>query len=104
MTGPVKLPDIIQPERFVAKQLKSFTNNFNALATYSKILNNHSLTALLGYEFINMNGKLLASRQDYILDNFEVLNAARLKAMPTAARQHIPDWFHISARELCIHG
>ncbi len=55
---------------------KAFTNNFNALATYSKILNNHSFTALLGYEFIKYEwANFGASRQDYILDNFEVLNA-----------------------------
>ncbi len=55
---------------------KAFTNNFNALATYSKILNDHSFTALLGYEFIKYDwANFGASRQDYILDNFEVLNA-----------------------------
>jgi len=55
---------------------KAFTSNFNALATYSKVLNDHSITALLGYEFIKYNwANFGASRQDYILDNFEVLNA-----------------------------
>ncbi|HQM69911.1 MAG TPA: TonB-dependent receptor [Bacteroidales bacterium] len=55
---------------------KSFTNNFNALATYSKIISDHSFTALLGYEFIKYDwANFGASRQDYILDQFEVLNA-----------------------------
>lgn len=55
---------------------KAFTNNFNALATYNKILNDHSFTTLLGYEFIKYEwANFAASRQDYILDNFEVLNA-----------------------------
>jgi len=55
---------------------RAFTNNFNALATYIKTFNNHSLTALLGYEFIMYEwANFAASRQDYILDNFEVLNA-----------------------------
>ncbi len=55
---------------------KAFTNNFNVLATYTKILNDHNITALLGYEFIKYEwANFGASRQDYILDNFEVLNA-----------------------------
>jgi TonB-linked SusC/RagA family outer membrane protein len=55
---------------------QSFTNNFNALATYYKTFNNHYFAVLLGYELIkNLDGTLNASRQDFILQNYEVLNA-----------------------------
>jgi len=55
---------------------KAFTNNFNALATYTKTINDHGFNALLGYEFIQYEWfNFGASRQDFILDNFEVLNA-----------------------------
>lgn len=55
---------------------KAFTNNFNALATYNKTFNDHSFIALLGYEFIKYEyATFAASRQDFILGNFEVLNA-----------------------------
>jgi TonB-linked SusC/RagA family outer membrane protein len=55
---------------------RSFTNNFNALATYNKTFNNHILSVLLGYEFIKYEYATFgASRQDFILDNYEVLDA-----------------------------
>jgi len=55
---------------------QSFTHNFNALATYNKTFNNHYFAALLGYEFIKYEYVTFgASRQDFILQDFEVLNA-----------------------------
>jgi TonB-linked SusC/RagA family outer membrane protein len=55
---------------------KAFTSNFNALATYTKTFSDNSFTALLGYEFIKYEwANFGASRQDFILDKFEVLNA-----------------------------
>lgn len=55
---------------------KTFASNFNALATYTRSFNDHNVTALLGYEFIKYDwANFNASRQDYILDKFEVLNA-----------------------------
>jgi TonB-linked SusC/RagA family outer membrane protein len=53
----------------------SFINNFNALATYSKTLNNHSFSILAGYEFIKIRYRsFAASRQDFTLQEYEALN------------------------------
>ena len=53
----------------------SFINNFNALVTYARTFSNHSLSALAGYEFIKRNYRYFdASRQDYTLQDYEVLN------------------------------
>ncbi|MCE5346909.1 MAG: SusC/RagA family TonB-linked outer membrane protein [Bacteroidales bacterium] len=55
---------------------RSFTNNFNALATYNKVFGRHIFSVLLGYEFIKYDYSTFgASRQDFILDKYEVLNA-----------------------------
>jgi len=55
---------------------QSFTHNFNALATYDKTFKNQSISVLAGYEFIIHDySKFGASRQDYLLDKFEVLDA-----------------------------
>lgn len=55
---------------------QTLTHNFNALASYNKTFKNQSISALAGYEFIiNDNSTFGASRQDYPLEKFEVLNA-----------------------------
>lgn len=61
---------------FSQSYMKSFTHNFNALVSYNKNFKNQSLIALAGYEFIINDYSIFgASRQDYILEKFEVLNA-----------------------------
>jgi TonB-linked SusC/RagA family outer membrane protein len=55
---------------------RSFTHNFNALANYNKVVNSHNIGVLLGYEVIKYQYESFsASRQDFILQDFEVLNA-----------------------------
>lgn len=55
---------------------RSFTHNFNALATYNKTFNDHNVAVLLGYEVIKYQyASFSASRQDFILQDFEVMNA-----------------------------
>jgi TonB-linked SusC/RagA family outer membrane protein len=55
---------------------QNFTHNFNALASYNRTFKNQSISALAGYEFIiNDNSTFGASRQDYPLEKYEVLNA-----------------------------
>lgn len=55
---------------------KSFTDNFNALATYSKTYKEHDFSILAGYEFIKYQYEIFkASRTDFILQDYEVLNA-----------------------------
>lgn len=61
---------------FSQKYEQYFTQNFNALVSYNKTFKNQSLSALAGYEFIiNEYSTFGASRQDYLLDKFEVLDA-----------------------------
>ena len=53
----------------------SFTNNFNAIATYNRTLGNHSFSVLLGYEMLKFNSEVWrASRLNYIIPEFRQLN------------------------------
>lgn len=62
--------------RLSQSNARSFTDNFNALATYSKRLNEHNFSVLGGYEFIKYEYEDFgASRTDFILQNYQVLNA-----------------------------
>lgn len=54
---------------------RAFTDNFYATANYNNTFGKHRIGALLGYEFIKSqwNG-FAASRYDFIIQDFEVLN------------------------------
>lgn len=53
----------------------SFQDNFNALANYSKDFGNHSVSALLGYEFLKLKSEIWsASRRRFILQEFRGLD------------------------------
>jgi TonB-linked SusC/RagA family outer membrane protein len=55
---------------------RTFTDNFNALVSYNKIINRHEISGLLGSEFIKYQYEHFgASRQDFILQDYQVLNA-----------------------------
>ncbi len=55
---------------------RSFTDNFNALMSYSKNTGDHGISVLAGYEFIKYQyEKFGASRTDFILQDYQVLNA-----------------------------
>ena len=55
---------------------RTFTDNFNALASYTKTYKSHTVTGLVGYEFIkDQFERFSASRTDFILQNYEVLSA-----------------------------
>jgi TonB-linked SusC/RagA family outer membrane protein len=66
------------PDRSSLNQqnLRSFTNNLNAIASYTKSFNKHNLTALVGYELIKYNYEGFgAYRDQFILQDYQVLNA-----------------------------
>lgn len=55
---------------------RSFTDNFNAVVSYSKRIEDHDFTALGGYEFIKTKSESFnASRTDFELQDYPVLNA-----------------------------
>ncbi len=55
---------------------RSFTDNFNALASYTQKLKSHTFSGLVGYEFIKDQFEgFAASRTDFILQNYQVLSA-----------------------------
>jgi TonB-linked SusC/RagA family outer membrane protein len=69
---------VFSPARnqFTQNYGQNFTHNFNALAAYTKSFKSQSITAVLGYEFIIDDYKSFgASRQDYPLEDYEVLDA-----------------------------
>ena len=64
------------PNSFSQTNNRAFTNNFNALISYSKIFGSHNLSALVGYEFIKDQFETFSAARDYyILQEYEVLNA-----------------------------
>jgi TonB-linked SusC/RagA family outer membrane protein len=68
--------DINNPNGFSQSDGRSFTNNVNALASYSRSFGSHYVSALAGYESIKYNYEYFsAGRQYYTLQDYEVLNA-----------------------------
>ncbi len=54
---------------------RSFQDNFNAIATYSKSFSDHTLGATLGYEFLKLNSNSFsASRRNFVLQEFQQLS------------------------------
>ena len=76
---------------------RSFTDNFNALASYSKDINDHSVSLLAGYEFIKYQyEKFGASRTDFILQDYQVLDAGiRGKRFPIMVQRRKTAWYLI---------
>ena len=60
----------------VAKETQEgLDQNFNAVATYSKDLGNHSISGLVGYEYIKQESETWgASRGGFVLPGFRTLN------------------------------
>ncbi len=64
------------PNQLKQTNKRPFTQNFNAVASYSIAFNQHDISALAGYEFIKYKYEdFTAGRQDFVLQNYEVLNA-----------------------------
>ena len=58
------------------KYSKNVTNNLKALITYDKSFDAHNLSLLAGFEQIDFRGDWLNGfRDQYLLENYEVLNA-----------------------------
>jgi len=68
--------DVHNPNSMTQGDARAFSNNFNALVSYTKTVGKHSFSALAGYEYIGFNSEyFMAGRQDFILQDYEVLNA-----------------------------
>src|SRR5690606_6902921 len=70
---------IINPTPYKAelteRYRKSSTNNYKALVSYDKMLGNHSLNLLGGWEAIDHRNEWIQGfRDQYPLENYEVLN------------------------------
>lgn len=64
------------PNQLKQTNKRPFKENFNAVASYSLAFNEHDISALAGYEFIKYKYEdFTAGRQDFVLQNYEVINA-----------------------------
>lgn len=58
------------------RNIRSFTNNLNAIASYDILTGEHNLSVLAGYEMIKTNWQeFRAYRDQFVLEDYQVLNA-----------------------------
>ncbi len=61
--------------RLFKETFTSFQDNFNAIINYSKTFSDHSVSALVGYEFLKFNSEIwTAERRGFVLEEFRGLD------------------------------